>query len=65
MHPLKSQRVVSINYLMHEINSMTDDLYEALMDGETDEAAATIESLCVRLSDLLETLDDVEERTKA
>ena len=50
---------------MHEINSMTDDLYEALMDGETDEAAATIESLCVRLSDLLETLDDVEERTKA
>ena len=63
MHPLKSQRVVSINYLMHEINSMTDDLYEALMDGETDEAVDTIENLCVRLSDLLETLDDAEKHS--
>jgi hypothetical protein len=60
MHPLKSQRVVSINYLMHEINSMTDDLYEALMDGETQDAVAAIEDICVRLSDLLETLEDVE-----
>ena len=48
---------------MHEINSMTDDLYEALMDGETDEAVDTIENLCVRLSDLLETLDDAEKHS--
>jgi hypothetical protein len=63
MHPLKSQRVVSINYLMHEINSMTDDLYEALMDGETQDAVAAIEDICVRLSDLLETLEDVEKHS--
>jgi hypothetical protein len=63
MHPLKSQRVVSINYLMHEINSMTDDLYEALMDGETQDAVAAIEDICVMLSDLLETLEDVEKHS--
>ena len=63
MHPLKSQRVVSINYLMHEINSMTDDLYEALMDGETQDAVAAIEDICVRLSDLLETLENVEKHS--
>ena len=48
---------------MHEINSMTDDLYEALMDGETQEAVAAIEGICVRLSDLLETLEDVEKHS--
>ena len=45
---------------MREINSMTDDLYEALMDGETEDAVVAIKSICVRLSDLLETLEDVE-----
>lgn len=48
---------------MHEINSMTDDLYEALMDGETQDAVAAIEDICVRLSDLLETLEDVEKHS--
>jgi chemotaxis regulatin CheY-phosphate phosphatase CheZ len=60
MHPLKSQRVVSINYLMHEINSLTDDLYEALIDGETADAASAVAELNAKLSYLLETLEDAK-----
>lgn len=58
MHPLKSQRVVSINYLMHEINSLTDDLYEALIDGETADVVSAVAELNAKLSYLLETLED-------
>lgn len=58
MHPLKSQRVVSINYLMHEINSLTDDLYEALIDGETADVVSAVAELNTKLSYLLETLED-------
>lgn len=60
MHPLKSQRVVSINYLMHEINSLTDDLYEALIDGETADVVSAVAELNAKLSYLLETLEDAK-----
>lgn len=58
VHKLNSQHVQSVNYLMHEINTLTDDIYEALMDRDDDAAIYSLEELAAKIVDVLETLDD-------
>jgi len=55
---LNSQHVQRVNYLMLEINTRTDDLYEALMDRDDDAAIYALEELASKIVDILETLDD-------
>ena len=55
---LNSQHVQSVNYLMQEINTLTDDIYEALMDRDDDAAICALEELASKIVDILETLDD-------
>jgi hypothetical protein len=43
---------------MHEINTLTDDIYEALMDRDDDAAIYALEELASKIVDILETLDD-------
>lgn len=55
---LNSQHVKSVNYLMLEINTLTDDIYEALIDRDDDAAIYSLEELASKIVDILETLDD-------
>ena len=55
---LISQHVQSVNYLMLEINTLTDDIYEALIDRDDAEAIRALEELASKVIDVLETLDD-------
>ena len=55
---LNSQHVQSVNYLMHDINTLTDDIYEALMDRDVNAALYPFEELASKIVDILETLDD-------
>ena len=43
---------------MHEINTLTDDIYEALMDRDDNAAVYSLEELASKIVDILETLDD-------
>ena len=54
---LASPQVIYINSLMHDLNSLNDDLYEALMDGEDDQAQDVAKSLVDRLQDVIQTLE--------
>ncbi len=54
---LASPQVIYINSLMNDLNSLNDDLYEALMDGEDDQAQDVAKSLVDRLQDVIQTLE--------
>lgn len=54
---LVNPQVIYINTLMTELNSLNDDLYEALMDSESDHARAAAKSLVARLEDVIQTLE--------
>jgi len=56
---LKSPRVIHINYLMAEINSLTDDIYEDLMDYNIEKVGETAQRLIDILTDIRETTGDV------
>ena len=43
---------------MLEINTLTDDIYEALIDRDDAEAIRALEELASKVIDVLETLDD-------
>lgn len=47
-----------INDYMSEVNGLTDDLYEALMDQEPDKAVEVIETLTRKLQELIPDLTD-------
>lgn len=55
---LINQHVQSVNYLMLEINTLTDDIYEALIDKNEVDAIRALEELASKVIDVLETLDD-------
>ena len=54
---LVNPQVIYINTLMKELNSLNDDLYESLMDSESDNARATAKALVSRLEDVIQTLE--------
>lgn len=54
---LVNPQVIYINTLMKELNSLNDDLYESLMDSESDNARATAKALVNRLEDVIQTLE--------
>jgi len=56
---LKSPRVIHINYLMAEINSLTDDIYEDLMDYNIEKVGEAAQRLIDILTDIRETTGDV------
>ena len=56
---LKSPRVIHINYLMAEINGLTDDIYEDLMDYKIEKVGETAQRLIDILTDIRETTGDV------
>lgn len=54
---LVNPQVIYINTLMKELNSLNDDLYESLMDSESDHAIVAAKSIVSRLQDVIETLE--------
>lgn len=56
---LKSPRVIHINYLMAEINGLTDDIYEDLMDYNIEKVGEAAQRLIDILTDVRETTGDV------
>ena len=44
-----------INFTMDEINSLTADIYESLMDGEYSDLSNTIDVLIKKLNDIKKT----------
>jgi hypothetical protein len=56
---LKSPRVIHINYLMAEINGLTDDIYEDLMDYNIEKVGEAAQRLIDILTDIRETTGDV------
>ena len=45
-------KVNHVNFVMKEINELTDDIYESLMDEEYDTAQANIDSLIEKLKEI-------------
>lgn len=56
-----SQKISSVNYLMSELNSLTDDIYESLMDEDYEAAAEAMTILIAQVSGILEALKDGQE----
>ena len=56
---LKSPRVIHINYLMAEINGLTGDIYEDLMDYNIEKVGEAAQRLIDILTDVRETTGDV------
>ena len=61
LHHIHSQKVNSVNHLMRELNSLTDDIYESLMDEDYESAANAMTILIAQLSGILEALKDGQE----
>ena len=45
-------KVNHVNFVMKEINELTDDIYESLMDEECNTAQANIDSLIEKLKEV-------------
>lgn len=45
-------KVNHVNFVMKEINELTDDIYESLMDEEYNTAQANIDSLIEKLKEI-------------
>ena len=58
---INSQKVTSVNHLMREINSLTDDIYESLMDDDHVAASEAMTILIAQLSGILEALRHEQE----
>lgn len=58
-----SQKISSVNYLMSELNSLTDDIYESLMDEDYEAAAEAMTILIAQVSGILEALKDGQENS--
>jgi len=52
------ENVQYVNSIMGEINGLTDELYESLMDNEKDESLITIEKLLTTLRDVRSSCKD-------
>lgn len=61
IHHIHSQKVASINHIMRELNSLTDDIYESLMDDDYPSAAEAMTILIAQVSGILEALKDGQE----
>lgn len=57
------QKISSVNYLMSELNSLTDDIYESLMDEDYEAAAEAMTILIAQVSGILEALKDGQENS--
>jgi hypothetical protein len=51
-------KVAHINHVMKTINSYTDDIYESLMDGDTEDLNRKIFLLIAVLKEVQQTLKD-------
>jgi hypothetical protein len=52
------ERLTHINFLMENINELTSDIYESLVDREFDELKTIINKLMSQLNDIQISLED-------
>ena len=55
---LNNPRVVSINYTMSEINSLTDDIYDGLIDYDIKSIEVSVQRLMEILTELQASVSD-------
>ena len=56
MTPIEKKRFLFINFSMLGINSVSDEIYEALADNDIDEAVKAIDAMIQLASDLKEAI---------
>ena len=56
MTPIEKKRFLFINFSMLGINSVSDEIYEALADNDIDEAVKAIDAMIQLASDLKESI---------
>ena len=55
---VESQKTKNVNSLMRDINGLTDEIYESLMDDDKGATLLSISALTTLLLDLSKTIDD-------
>ncbi len=65
MNPTERKRFLFVNFVMGQINSHTDEIYESLSDNDVDGVIEAIASLMSVCEDLQESIADEHTEDKA